>query len=178
MKRQQIIAAWASLVFLGALLATLAVQAGAEEQPGSVAEGTQVSIEYTLKLDETNVFDTNVGAEPLTYVQGSRQIVPGLEKALAGMKVGERKQVTVQPEEGYGTIRQEAFMEVEKEKIPEEARQVGAQIQGRAGNGQVVRARIVEVKDATVLLDFNHPLAGKTLYFDVKVLNIQRAAAQ
>jgi FKBP-type peptidyl-prolyl cis-trans isomerase SlyD len=178
MKRQHMSAAWVCGVFLAAWLSTLALQAHAQELPGSVAEGTQVSIEYTLKLDDQNVFDTNVGAEPLTYVQGSRQIVPGLEKALVGMKVGESKQVTVKPEEGYGTIRQEAFMEIEKEKIPEEARKVGAQIQGRAGNGQMVRARVAEIKDATVLLDFNHPLAGKTLHFDVKVVNIQRAMAQ
>jgi FKBP-type peptidyl-prolyl cis-trans isomerase SlyD len=84
----------------------------------------------------------------------------------------------VQPEEGYGTVRQEAFLEIEKEKIPEDARQVGAQIQGRAGNGQVVRARVTEIKDQTVTLDFNHPLAGKTLYFEVKILSIQPAAGQ
>jgi FKBP-type peptidyl-prolyl cis-trans isomerase SlyD len=124
-------------------------------------------------LEDKSVFDTNVGAEPLTYVQGSRQIVPGLEKAMEGMKVGESKQVTVQPEEGYGTVRQEAFLEIEKDKLPPEAQQVGAQVQGRVESGQIVRARVVEVKDTTVRLDFNHPLAGKTLYFEVKVLNIQ-----
>jgi FKBP-type peptidyl-prolyl cis-trans isomerase SlyD len=114
----------------------------------------------------------------LIYVQGARQIVPGLESALEGMKVGESKRVTVKPEEGYGTVRQEAFMEIEKEKIPQDALQVGAHIQGRAGNGQVVRARVAEIKDATVTLDFNHPLAGKTLYFEVTILAIQAAAKQ
>lgn len=178
MKRQRTVAVLFCCVFLGTWLGTLITQAAADEKPSAVAKGTEVGIEYTLKLDETNVFDTNVGAEPLIYVQGSQQIVPGLEKALEGMKVGESKRVTVQPEEGYGTVRQEAFLKIEKEKIPEDARQVGAQVQGRAGNGQVVRARVTEIKDETVTLDFNHPLAGKTLYFEVKILSIQPAAGQ
>jgi FKBP-type peptidyl-prolyl cis-trans isomerase 2 len=177
MQRQRTMAVLVCCVFLGALLGTLIAQA-ADEKPSTVTTGTEVSIEYTLKLDETNVFDTNVGAEPLIYVQGARQIVPGLENALEGMKVGESKQVTVQPEEGYGTVRQEAFLEIEKEKIPQDALQVGAQIQGRAGNGQVVRARVAEIKDETVTLDFNHPLAGKTLHFKVKILDIKPAAGQ
>ena len=178
MKRQRTVAIMVCCIFLGTCLGTLIAQAAADEKPGAVAAGTEVSIEYTLKLDETNVFDTNVGAEPLIYVQGSRQIVPGLEKALEGMKVGESKRVTVQPEEGYGTVHKEAFMEIEKEKVPQDARQVGAQIQGRAENGQVVRARVAEIKDETVTLDFNHPLAGKTLYFEVKILGIQPAVKQ
>jgi FKBP-type peptidyl-prolyl cis-trans isomerase SlyD len=178
MKRHRTVGALVCCIFLGVLLGTLAVRAAAEEKPPAVSAGTEVGIEYTLKLDETNVFDTNVGAEPLIYLQGSHQIVPGLEKALEGMKVGDIKQVTVKPEEGYGTVRAEAFLEIEKERVPQDARQVGAQIQGRAGNGQVVRARVAEIKDQTVILDFNHPLAGKTLYFEVKILSIQPAAGQ
>jgi FKBP-type peptidyl-prolyl cis-trans isomerase SlyD len=178
MRQHRIVVRLASWVYVGALLGMLATQAEAQEKAVAVSTGKQVSIEYTLKLDDKNVFDTNVGADPLTYVHGSRQIVPGLEKALEGMKVGERKQVTVKPEEGYGTVHNEAFLELEKEKIPDDARQVGARVQGRTGDGQVVTARVAEIKDATVVLDFNHPLAGKTLYFDVKILNIQEHPAQ
>jgi FKBP-type peptidyl-prolyl cis-trans isomerase SlyD len=190
MQQQRIVVMLAGWIFLGALLGPLAPQAVAQkkpaaaspgtatqEKPVAVSPGTQVSIEYTLKLDDKNVFDTNVGADPLTFVHGSRQIVPGLEKALEGMKVGESKQVTVQPEEGYGIVHNEAFLELEKEKIPNEARQVGARVQGRTGDGQMVTARVAEIKDATVVLDFNHPLAGKTLYFDVKILNIKAQSA-
>jgi FKBP-type peptidyl-prolyl cis-trans isomerase SlyD len=191
MQQQRIVVMLAAWVFLGALLGTLAPQAVAQkkpaaappgtapqEKPVAVSPGTQVSIEYTLKLDDKNVFDTNVGADPLTFVHGSRQIVPGLEKALEGMKVGESKQVIVQPEEGYGIVHNEAFLELEKEKIPNEARQVGARVQGSTGDGQMVTARVAEIKDATVVLDFNHPLAGKTLYFDVKILNIKANSVQ
>ncbi|MFQ5532679.1 MAG: peptidylprolyl isomerase [Candidatus Methylomirabilales bacterium] len=145
----------------------------------TVSSGTKVSIEYTLRLKEDKdteaVIDTNVGSEPLTYVQGSHQIIPGLEKALEGMKIGESTEVTVKPEEGYGLVDQEAFVEVKKEQIPQDALKVDTQLEGRDESGQTVYARVVEIKDQTVVLDLNHPLAGKTLYFDIKILEIQKA---
>jgi FKBP-type peptidyl-prolyl cis-trans isomerase SlyD len=163
-------------VFFAVCVGLIAPQAIAQDKVLTVAIGAQVSIEYTLKLDDQSVFDTNVGAEPLIYEQGARQLVPGLEKALEGMKVGESKKVTVQPAEGYGAVQQEAILEIGKEKLPEEARQVGAQVQGRTSDGRMLRARVTEIKDATAILDFNHPLAGKTLHFDVKIVNIQAKA--
>lgn len=158
----------------------------AEPQKGdkvmTVSSGTKVSIEYTLRLKEDKdteaVIDTNVGSEPLTYVQGSHQIIPGLEKALEGMKIGETRRVTVKPEEGYGVVDQEAFVEVKKEQIPQDALKVDTQLEGRDESGQTVYARVVEIKDQTVVLDLNHPLAGKTLYFDIKILEIQKAAVK
>jgi FKBP-type peptidyl-prolyl cis-trans isomerase SlyD len=154
----------------------------AESQKGetemTVSSGTQVSLEYTLRLEDKAVVDTNVGSEPLTYVHGSDQIVPGLEKGLEGMKKGESKEVTVVPEDGYGVVNPEALIEVEKEKVPENAVKVGAQLEGRDANGRPVYARVVEVKDKMVVLDFNHPLAGRTLYFDVKILDIQKGSAK
>jgi FKBP-type peptidyl-prolyl cis-trans isomerase SlyD len=151
-------------------------QTAAQVQTASVASGMRVSVEYTLKLDDKAVFESNVGSEPFIYVHGTQQIVPGLEKALEGMKVGESKNITVAPEEGYGPVDQEAFLEIEKAKVPADAHKVGTVLQGQAPNGQVVRARVAEIKDGTVILDFNHPLAGKTLFFDVKVLDIQQAS--
>jgi FKBP-type peptidyl-prolyl cis-trans isomerase SlyD len=82
----------------------------------------------------------------------------------------------VRPEEGYGTVDQEAFVEIEKDRIPTEAQKVDTVVQGQMGDGQPVRARVAEIKGEKVVLDFNHPLAGKTLYFQVKVLDIQRNA--
>ncbi|MFQ5931320.1 MAG: peptidylprolyl isomerase, partial [Nitrospiraceae bacterium] len=142
------------------------------------SSGTRVSIEYTLRLEDKGVVDTNVGSEPLTYVHGSDQIIPGLEKGLEGMKVGESKHVTVKPEEGYGPVNPEAFMEIEKEKVPPDALKVGAQLEGRDAQGRPVYARVVEVKEQTVVLDFNHPLAGQTLYFDIKILDIEKGKAK
>jgi FKBP-type peptidyl-prolyl cis-trans isomerase SlyD len=177
--KQQRITSW--MVFgalLGALVGTVAIQDKAQGQATTVTSGTQVAIEYTLKLDDQAVLETNVGSTPFTYVQGAHRIVPGLEKALEGMKIGESKQVTVQPEEGYGTVDKEAFLEVAKDKLPQDAQTVGAQLQGQNASGQSVHARVAEVKDHTVVVDLNHPLAGKTLYFDIKVLSIQQAPGQ
>lgn len=138
----------------------------------------KVSIEYTLRRENDVVLDTNVGSAPLTYVHGFQQIVPGLEKALEGMTIGERKEVTISPEEGYGPIKKEAFVEVQKKQVPQEelnALRVDAYVRGRDASGGVFHARVVEIKDQAIVLDFNHPLAGKTLYYDVKVLDIQKA---
>ncbi len=171
-------------VVFGAILCALVppMSVQAELQKGkkdmTVSSGTQVSIEYTLKLKDNAVIDTNVNAEPLTYVHGSQQIVPGLERALEGMKIGESKEVTVTPEDGYGAVNGEAFAEVRKEQVPPDALKVDAQLQGRDVNGRTFFARVVEIKDVTVVLDFNHPLAGKTLFFEVKVLDIQKAPSK
>jgi FKBP-type peptidyl-prolyl cis-trans isomerase SlyD len=143
------------------------------EKAMTIKSGKEVSIEYTLMLGDKEVIDSNVGSEPLSYTHGAHQILPGLENALEGMKIGDSKQVTVEAEEGYGEVDQNAFQEVNKEQIPPDALKVGAPLQARDPNGQTVSFRVAEIKDQTVVLDFNHPLAGKTLYFDVKVLAVQ-----
>jgi len=144
--------------------------------PISISDGKTISMEYTLTLEDKKVLDTNVGGQPLNFTQGSHQIIPGLESALEGMKVGESKQVTVAPELGYGPINPQAVQEVPIENIPEEARKVGAQLQGKDAQGRIVNPRVAEVKEQVVVLDFNHPLAGKELFFDVKILDIQAAS--
>ena len=144
--------------------------------PMSISDGKTISLEYTLTLEDKKVLDTNVGGKPLNFTQGSHQIIPGLETALKGMKVGESKQVTVAPEQGYGPINPQAIQEVPIEKIPKEAQKVGAQLRGKDAQGRMVQARVSEVKEQVVLLDYNHPLAGKKLFFDVKILDIQTAS--
>lgn len=139
----------------------------------TVLEGKKVSIEYTLKLEDKTVLDTNAGSDPLTYVHGSHQIIPGLEKELYGMKVGDSKQVTVKPEEGYGEVNEKAIIEVSKDLIPEEALKVGTPLQGTNDDGQTITATVKEINEKTVVLDHNHPLAGKTLFFDVKIMGIE-----
>jgi FKBP-type peptidyl-prolyl cis-trans isomerase SlyD len=163
-----------TLIFIIIIMST-AVYAGTEkgEKDMTVSAGKIVSIEYTLKLKDNSVVDTNVGSKPLTYIHGSHQIIPGLEKGLEGMKVGESKHITVSPAEGYGEINEKAIIEVRKEQIPKDALKVGARLEGRNPSGQIIFVTVKEIKEDTVLLDHNHPLAGKTLYFDVKVLDIQ-----
>ncbi len=138
-----------------------------------VTKGKRVSIEYTLKLEDGSTVDTNVGGKPFTFVQGANQIIPGLEKAIEGMKVGETKHIVIPPEEGYGKINKDAFKEFSKEQIPKDALKVGTILQARGPKGEIFYARVAEIKEKTVVLDFNHPLAGKTLYFDVKILDVQ-----
>lgn len=144
----------------------------------TVSSGKEVSIEYTLRLEDRSVVDTNVGGEPLTYTQGEQQIISGLESEVEGMAVGETKAVTVPPERGYGVMDAAAFREVNNKHIPEAARVVGAKLQGRDASGQTVYARVAQVKEGSVVLDFNHPLADKTLYFEVRVLEIKEASAE
>ena len=144
----------------------------AADPQATVSEGKVVSLEYTLELDDKSVVESNIGKEPLTYKHGLHQLVPGLEKALEGLTVGDTKEVTVAPTEGYGEQNPNALQEVQKRLIPPDALTVGARLQGRAPDGHVVYPRVAEIKEDTVVLDFNHPLAGKTLHFAVKILDI------
>lgn len=137
----------------------------------TVSKGKVISLEYTVKLEDNQVVDTNMGKDPLTYTQGANQIVPGVESAVEGMTVGQAKHVVVAPSDGYGDRNPSAFHEVPKEKVPKDI-QVGTQLHGKDTAGRDVRPIVTEIKDDTVLLDFNHPLAGKTLFFDLKVGNI------
>lgn len=138
-----------------------------------IEAGKQVSIEFTLKMDDDTVMASNVGAKPYTYIQGARQVVPGVEGALQGLKAGDKRRFTVSPEDGYGERSDEAFQEVDKSIVPEESRKVNEQLQGQDEQGGFVSARVAEVKDDTVILDLNHPLAGETLHFEVEVLNVR-----
>ena len=144
----------------------------------TVSNGKQVSLEYTMKLDDQSVVDTNVGQEPLKVTQGKHQVIPGLEKALEGMAPGEKKQVTVTPTDAYGSVDPKAFQEVDKNMVPADARKVGAQLEGTTTDGRKVFPRISEVKHETIVLDFNHPLAGKTLHFDVKILDVAQVSSK
>ncbi len=138
-----------------------------------VEPGKEVHLEYTLRLENDFEMESNVGGQPLIFRQGEGKIIPGLDKGLLGMRVGETQEIVVMPQEGYGLMKMELRQEVPLEQVPEEARQVGAQVSGADPSGRPIQARVLEVKEKTVLLDFNHPLAGKILKFSVKVLDIK-----
>jgi FKBP-type peptidyl-prolyl cis-trans isomerase SlyD len=142
-----------------------------------VKDGSVVSLEYTLSGEDGKTIESNKGKEPLRYTHGGQQIVPGLEKNLTGMKTGEEKRVKVRPEEGYGPVDPKGFQEFPKDKIPSEGLKVGAVLTARGPQGQQVPVRVHEIKEKTVVLDLNHPMAGKTLVFDIKVLDVQPASA-
>lgn len=143
-----------------------------------IQNGSQVSIEYTLSDEQGKVIESNKGENPLTYTHGKGQIIPGLEKGLSGMKVNDEKKVKVKPEEGYGPVNPNAVGEVPREQIPPDAQKAGTTLVAKNAQGNSFPVRVREVKEKTVILDFNHPLAGKTLSFDVKVLDIQEQATK
>ncbi len=143
------------------------------EEAKVITEGSKVSLEYTLNIEGGETVDSNSGDEPLVYTQGNQEIIPALEQELQGLAPGDEKQVTLEPEDAYGTVDPEAFREVPLEQIPEDARSEGQLLvmQDQQGNQQQIK--VSEIRDDTALLDLNHPLAGKTLQFDVKVVDVQ-----
>lgn len=139
----------------------------------AIEKGSTVQLEYTLKDDAGTVLDSNKGQSPLTYTQGERQIMPGLEKELVGLHAGEEKKVVLKPEEAYGPADPSAQTEVPKNLLPPEALTVGARLLARNAAGEQRPVTVKEIKEQTVILDLNHPLAGKTLVFDLKVLGVE-----
>ena len=140
-----------------------------------VKDGATVSLEYTLSSEDGKLIESNKGKEPLRYVDGRSQIIPGLEKALEGMKPGAETKVTVKPEDAYGPVDPKAYREVPKEQVPADSLKEGMMLYAKNTEGEMFPVRVKEVKDKTVVIDMNHPLAGKTLVFDVKILDVQPA---
>ena len=134
-----------------------------------VEKGRKVDIEYTLTLDDGSTVQSNVGGPPLAFVVGEGQIIPGLEAALQGKAARDRVKVKLAPEQAYGTIDPKKVQEVPLDKIPEDARKVGTLLSAQGFDGPI---RVAEVRPDVVVLDYNHPLAGKALTFDVLVLSI------
>ena len=132
-----------------------------------------VQLEYTLSDDAGKVLDSNKGQQPLTYTQGDQQLIAGLEKQLVGLRAGQEKKVVLKPDEAFGPVDPSAQTEVPKEALPPDALVVGAQLMARNAAGEERPVVVKEIKDKTVVVDLNHPLAGKTLVFDIKVLGIE-----
>ena len=138
-----------------------------------VKTGDTVRIHYTGTLSDGTTFDSSAGRDPLEFTVGSGQIIPGLDKAMPGMAIGDKKSVAVPPEEAYGPINPEAVQAVPREQIPAEIPlEVGKQLQAQNQNGQVMEVTVADVTEETVTLDANHPLAGKDLVFDIELIEI------
>jgi FKBP-type peptidyl-prolyl cis-trans isomerase SlyD len=146
------------------------------EENLTVAEDTVVGLDFTLRLDDGQVVGSSEEAEPLQFLQGHGQIIPGLETALTGMELGQEKDVVVEPDEGYGERNPEALQLVPKDAFPADVElSPGMGLQMRDQEGRVFQAYVVDIRDDGVVLDFNHPLAGKTLHFHVKVVELREA---
>jgi FKBP-type peptidyl-prolyl cis-trans isomerase SlyD len=164
----------ATLVAPAALiLALFGAPLQAQEDVPVVQDGSTVSIEYTLKLEDGTTADSNVGGEPLVYVQGEQQILPALEARLLGMKAEESREITLSPEEAYGPVQPEGFQTVPLEIIPDDARHEGARLVGQGPHGEPIHAKVTEIKEDEAVVDLNHPLAGETLHFDIKIVSIE-----
>jgi FKBP-type peptidyl-prolyl cis-trans isomerase SlyD len=141
-----------------------------------IAAQKVVSIAYTLKDDAGETLDTSVGGEPLVYIHGVGNLVPGLEKALEGKAVGEHVSVVVSPEEGYGVRDESLIRKVPLRKLPPKV-QAGARVRAQTEAGPVVLL-VVAIQGDYATVDPNHPLASKNLHFDVDVVTIRDATAE
>lgn len=143
-----------------------------------IANGAVVSIDYKLHLGDGVVVDASEAAEPLTYLHGEGQIVPGLERALDGLAVGDSRTVVVAPADGYGERDARGMQEVERKAFPKDVElKPGLELGAMGPDGEVFHFVVHEVKGETVVIDTNHPLSGKTLHFDVTVREVREATA-
>ncbi|RKG80037.1 FKBP-type peptidyl-prolyl cis-trans isomerase [Corallococcus terminator] len=143
-----------------------------------IANGRVVALEYRLHLGDGEVIDQSAPGQPLAYLHGHKQIVPGLEGALDGLDVGESKQVVVSPEQGYGQHNPEGLRTVPRTMLPPGfTPQVGQTLMAQTEEGNVP-LRIQTVNDDSVVVDLNHPLAGKTLHFAVTVREVRDATQE
>ena len=138
----------------------------------TIKKDSKVAIHYTLTVDG-NLTDSSQGRGPLEYIQGAGQIIKGLEEALEGLKAGDKKSVDIEAKKAYGEVNPEAKRRVPKTAITNiETLKVGDMV-GASANGHTFRAKISEITDTEVELDFNHPLAGKKLHFDVEIVSVK-----
>lgn len=137
-----------------------------------IKSGDNVSVHYTGKLEDGSVFDTSLaeGREPLTVTLGQGQLIPGFENGLIDMTTGEMKTIEIEPENAYGDINPQLMSEIPLSQVPEGVKP-GDMLQGQNQFGPV-NVVVKEVKESTVLLDMNHPLAGKKLIFDLEVVSV------
>ena len=146
----------------------LCVALASAETPDVIADGSTVAIELTLRADDGTVLQTTVGKEPLIYHPGRDELLPELEKALVGLKKNDSRTIALGAEQGFGPVDPNAFETVPRDVVPEESRVAGTALMASDGN----MVRVHEVRENEIVLDFNHPLAGQMLHFDIKVLSI------
>ena len=144
----------------------------------TVQDHIVVKLDYTL-IVEDEIMESTEDSEPIEFIQGIGQIIPGLEEALYGLKVGDKKTVEIQPEDAYGIYDPDSLEVAKKDEFREEIPlDVGTFLDLRDDEGEGLSAQIIEEDEETVTLDFNHPLAGKTLTFEITVADLRPATAE
>jgi FKBP-type peptidyl-prolyl cis-trans isomerase SlyD len=144
-----------------------------------IQNNSAVSFHYTLTDDDGIRIDSSEGQEPLGYLHGAGNIIPGLEKALEGKTIGDSLTVAVTAAEGYGEVQKELIQEVPKEAFQGiDTIEVGMQFEAQTGQGGTVPVTVIDVTDDLVTVDGNHPLAGKNLNFDVSIEDVREATEE
>ena len=148
------------------------------DKPELVTDDVVVSMAYKLTVDG-EVLDEAGADDALQFLQGHRNIIPGLESQLTGMKVGESKSVVVPPETGYGEVDKDSIDEIQVSEFPEGVNpEVGMELELKDKEGNEMYGRVLSIQDDTVTVDFNHPLAGKELHFEVKIADLRAATGE
>ena len=138
-----------------------------------VTVNSTVKVHYTGKLANGEVFDTSDGKEPIEFTLGQGQLIPGFEKGLIDMKLNEKKTINMTKDEAYGEVNETLIQEVKKTDLPQDMEpKVGMGLVSKSPDGQEINLMVVEVKEETIVIDGNHPLAGRDLIFDLEVVEI------
>ncbi len=139
----------------------------------TIKTGNRVSVEYTGRLENGKVFDTSRGKRPLSFEVGAGQMIKGFDDAVLDMALGERKTVTIPPEEAYGDKKDHLFISIPIANVPPDMKpEIGMMLSLTDKSGNPVPATITKIGEESVTLDINHPLAGQTLIFDIEVVEI------
>ena len=134
-------------------------------------QGDKVKVHYTGTLNDGTIFDSSEGREPLEFTIGNNQVIKGFDEGIRGMKLNEEKTIKISAKEAYGEVDKRMIINAPKEKFPNDV-QVGGHLMLKGPNGEQIPAVVKEIKDKVVVIDLNHPLAGKELNFKVKVVSV------
>ncbi len=137
-----------------------------------ITQGNTVKVHYTGKLEDNQVFDSSNGKEPIEFLVGSQQVIEGFESAVLGLNKGDKTTVNIPADKAYGELREDLLITVPKNQVPSDV-QVGAQLQGIGQNGEPFNVTVKNINESEVVLDANHPLAGKNLIFEIEVVDFQ-----
>lgn len=137
-----------------------------------VEKGKVIAVHYTGRVASGEIFDNTEGKAPLKFQVGSGQIIKGFENALIGKNIGDKVSVNLTSDEAYGQIREDLIVEVKKEQMPGEVT-IGQSLSAQADNGQQINVLVKEVKEDIIIIDGNHPLAGKDISFEIEIVEIE-----
>ena len=141
-----------------------------------IKKGDKVKVDYTGTLEDGTIFDTSEGKQPLEFEAGSGQLIKGFDNGVIGMEKGEEKEIKIEKDEAYGDLNPELLKKIPRDKLPpEQEPKPGMMLAMATPDGKQIPAKITEVDDKEITIDLNHPLAGKTLIFKIKVVDISAA---